>query len=428
MNEKSTGVKHSTVNHMERNMVGVEEEGGNSSGYEELDPEVDDVEDGYTPFVLGFKEERETTKLQICLEFSRKNGYQKESLNDAVLAGPKLQNSILRILLLFRLNPLAISADVSKMFLSGGMAEQDQKWHRIHIDGNDYQFNNWPFGNAAGPFAALFTMAKLANNLGKSDLTKWIIENCLYMDDVLASVKTKQEAITIYEELIEVYDRALLLFRKWCTNDSEILEKIPVKHRSKGFDFNDNDESLNVTMLGMSWEAKQDVLRLKGRLEPPERITMRAIISTISKIYDPLGMEDPVTITGRMIGQSLWGFVKTLKTDWDTVLDNREEEEVQAVMREWEKHFIQLTQLSQLEMSRALTDGSQKSYTIHIFGDGSKLAYAVVAYIRVVYNDRVKVKFICAKKRNVPLRGRTIPQIELMAATIVTRLKVDQKP
>jgi hypothetical protein len=119
---------------------------------------------------------------------------------------------------MMRLNPLAISADVSKMFLSVGMAEQDQKWHRIHIEGNDYQFNNWPFGNAAGPFAALFTMAKLANNLGKSDLTKWIIENCLYMDDVWASVKTKQEAITIYEELIEVYDRALLLFRKWCTN------------------------------------------------------------------------------------------------------------------------------------------------------------------------------------------------------------------
>jgi hypothetical protein len=138
--------------------------------------------------------------------------------------------------------------------------------------------------------------------------------------------------------------------------------------------------------------------KLKGRLEPPERITMRAIISTISKIYDPLGMADPVTITGRMIGQSLWGFVKTLKTDWDTVLDNREDEEVQAVMNEWEKHFIQLTQLSQLEMSRALTDGSQKSFTIHIFGDGSKLAYAAVAYIRVVYNDRVEVKFICAKK------------------------------
>jgi hypothetical protein len=210
-----------------------------------LDPRTEDVEDGYyTPFVLVFKEEQETTKLRICLDFSRKYGQQKKSLNDAVLAGPKLQNSMLRILLLFRLNPFAISADVSKMFLSVGIAEQDQKWHRIHIDGNDYQFNNWPFGNAAGPFAALFTMARLAKNLGKSELTKGIIENCLYMDDVLASVKTKQEAIKVYEELIEVYDQALLLFRKWCTNDAVILARIPVEHRSKGFDF--NDDSLNV--------------------------------------------------------------------------------------------------------------------------------------------------------------------------------------
>jgi hypothetical protein len=215
-----------------------------------LEQPQDNVNDGYyTPFVLVFKEERETTKLRICLDFSRIYGNQKKSLNDAVLAGPKLQNSILRILLLFRLNPFAISADVSKMFLSVGMAEQDQKWHRIHIDGKDYQFNNWPFGNAAGPFAALFTMAKLAKNLGKSQLTNWVIQNCLYMDDVLASVKTRKEAVQIYEELIEVYDKALLFFRKWCTSDSEILARIPTEHRSKGFDF--NDESLNVSTLGM---------------------------------------------------------------------------------------------------------------------------------------------------------------------------------
>jgi hypothetical protein len=69
-----------------------------------------------------------------------------------------LQNSMLRILLLFRLNPFAISADVSKMFLSVGMAEQDQKWYKIHIDGNDYQFNNWQFESAAGSFAALVTI------------------------------------------------------------------------------------------------------------------------------------------------------------------------------------------------------------------------------------------------------------------------------
>jgi hypothetical protein len=234
-----------------------------------------------------------------------------------------------------------------------GMAEQDQKWHRIHIDGNDYQFNNWPFGNAAGPFAALFTMAKLAKNLGKSQLTNWVIQNCLYMDDVLASVKTRKEAVQIYEELIEVYDKALLFFRKWCTSDSEILARIPTEHRSKGFDF--NDESLNVSTLGMSWEAKQDILKLKGKLEPPKVRTMRTIISTISKVFDPLGMADPVTITGRMIAQGLWGFVKTLNVEWDTVLDDMEEEEVQAVLKEWDRHLVQLQQLQRLEMKRALT-------------------------------------------------------------------------
>ena len=75
---------------------------------------------------------------------------------------------------------------------------------------------------------------------------------------------------------------------------------------------------------------------------------MRTIISTVSKVFDPLGMADPVTITGRMIAQGLWGFVKTLNVEWDTVLDDMEEEEVQAVLKEWDRHLVQLQQLQRL--------------------------------------------------------------------------------
>jgi hypothetical protein len=243
-----------------------------------------------------FEMDQETTGLRICFDLSWKYGHQRKSLKEAELAGPKLQNTILKILLLFRLNPFAITDDV---------------WHRIHIGEENYQFNDWPFGSVAGPFAALFTRAKLAKNLGKVLLTTWIMENCFYMDDILASVQTRDQALAGYKELIEVYDQALLSFRKWCTNDPEILKHILENHRSKGCDF--NDESLDVSTL----------------------------------------------------------------------------------------------------------DGSQRLF---VFGDGSRLAYAVVAYIRVVYEDRVEVKLICAKKKNVPLKGRTIPQIELLAATIASRL------
>jgi hypothetical protein len=71
-----------------------------------------------------------------------------------------------------------------------------------------------------------------------------------------------------------------------------------------------------------------------------------------------------------------------------------------------------------------MLDGSQRSYDIHGFGDGSRLTYAVVAYIRVVYEDRVEVKLIYAKtkKKYVPLKGRTLPQNELLVATVASQL------
>jgi hypothetical protein len=122
---------------------------------------------------------------------SRKYGKQEKSLNNAILAGPELKNSILRMLLLFRLNPFAISADVSKMFLSVGMVEQDRKWYKIHIDGNDYQFNNWPFENAAGPFAAKFGQLN-ADEIGPNTRGRKLLE-AYEADEIERQVQ--QEAI-----------------------------------------------------------------------------------------------------------------------------------------------------------------------------------------------------------------------------------------
>jgi hypothetical protein len=106
---------------------------------------------------------------------SRKYGKQEKGINNAILAGPELKSSMLRMILLFRLNPFAISDDVSKMFLGVGMVEQARKWHKIHIDGNNYQFNNWPLGNAAEPFAAEFGQLK-ADEIGQNTRGRKFLE------------------------------------------------------------------------------------------------------------------------------------------------------------------------------------------------------------------------------------------------------------
>ena len=54
-----------------------------------------------------------------------------KSLNDAVRAGPKLQRELTDVLTRFRTAPIALSGDVSEMFLQVGLSEEDRQYRRF---------------------------------------------------------------------------------------------------------------------------------------------------------------------------------------------------------------------------------------------------------------------------------------------------------
>ncbi|XP_077270162.1 uncharacterized protein LOC143901611 [Temnothorax americanus] len=99
------------------------------SGHMELvsDPFPADGRVYYLPHHGVYKLDSTTTKLRVVFDASSKcpNG----SLNDTLLSGPKLQPDIVAVLLLFRAEPVAITADVKQMFR--------QIW--IHPEHLDYQ-------------------------------------------------------------------------------------------------------------------------------------------------------------------------------------------------------------------------------------------------------------------------------------------------
>ena len=60
---------------------------------------------------------------------------------------------------------------------------------------------------------------------------------------------------------------------------------------------------------------------------------------------------------------------------------------------------------------------------IHGFSDASEKAYAVVVYLRSAYNDgMVSTCVMASKTRVAPIKGQTIPRLELLEATILSRL------
>ena len=62
------------------------------------------------------KEDRVTTKIRPVFDGSASDE-NAESLNDYLFTGPNLQTQLNEILMRFRLNPIALTADVKKMFL-----------------------------------------------------------------------------------------------------------------------------------------------------------------------------------------------------------------------------------------------------------------------------------------------------------------------
>ena len=136
-----------------------------------LSPEEANKEPAYyLPHFPVIREDKETTKIRIVLD--SKAAYKGVSLNEAMLAGPKLQRDILEALLRFRLKPIALVGDIKEMFSQIALAEKDRCYHRLLWRDLDttrepdvYEAVRLVFGDRASPFLAQYVMRRHAEEL-----------------------------------------------------------------------------------------------------------------------------------------------------------------------------------------------------------------------------------------------------------------------
>jgi hypothetical protein len=86
-------------------------------------------EQWFLPHFPVIRPSKHTTKVHIVFDAAMKHG--GKSLNDCILPGPKLQREIVDVLTRFRRAPVALSADISEMFLQVGLQEKDRPYHRF---------------------------------------------------------------------------------------------------------------------------------------------------------------------------------------------------------------------------------------------------------------------------------------------------------
>ena len=207
------------------------------------------------------RNDKATAKVRIVFDAAAK--HDGKSLNDAVLPGPKLQRELVDVLCRFRRAPVALSADISEMFLQVGLRRQDRAYHRfLWRNLNDkkepkvYEFLRLPFGNASSPFCAQYVLQTHAKAVSEEKPNaSEIIDNSMYVDDVLDSCETVREACSLRHDLSDVLSDAGFKLRKWLSNEPSVIAEVPIEDRAQGVEIGDEQNLPTQKTLGVKFSA-----------------------------------------------------------------------------------------------------------------------------------------------------------------------------
>lgn len=391
-----------------------------SLGHMSLVSKVDECNSAfYLPHHFVLKDSSVTTKLRVVFDASAKSA-SGVSLNDVLLKGPVLQDDVFSILLRFRQHQLVITADITKMYRQILLYKDHRRYQRIfwrntpHDEVFTYELNTVTYGTAPASFLAVGCLHELAIEAESTyPLGSRIIRSDFYMDDLLTGANTESEAAQIRDEVISILSRGGFELRKWSSNSDNLLEGIPNQTDTP---FLRMDKEETAKTLGILWNSSQDVFQFSvSTFDTRRRISKRNILSDIARVFDPLGLINPIIVNAKILMQKLW----QLKIDWD-------ESVPLDIHTSWFQYRQQLPELNNLAIPRKIISSpSYVSLELHGFCDASERAYGACLYLRCVdINGCVATSLMASKSRVAPLKVVSLPRLELCGAVLLAQLSV----
>ena len=349
-----------------------------------------------------------------------------ESLNKHLLQGPDLTNNLVGVLCRFRKEPVAFTCDIESMFYQVKVAEDDRDylrflWWEKGDTGKapiEYRMTVHLFGAVSSPGCANFALKKTAegnkDNFGTA--AAQFVQQDFYVDDGLKSCQSVKEAKDLIVSVKEMCKRGGFKLHKFISNSREVIRDIPEEYRGKELKALNLDlDSLPLERtLGVEWCIESDSFQFRIHFQD-KPCTRRGILSTVSSIFDPLGLVAPLLLEGKSVLQELC----REKVAWDDPVPI----EIKARWQKWHQDLLKLEKIYVPRCYKPSDFGSSTEIQLHHFADASSKGYGQCSYLRL-RNEKgsINCSLLFGKSGVNPLKRITIPRLELTAATVSVKI------
>ena len=375
------------------------------------------------------------------------------SLNDLLIKGPDVLNPIRAVLLRFRAGVFAALGDIRKMYNSVWLEDEEVHLHRFlwrdseEDQIEDYAITRVNIGDKPAGCIAQLAMRETVNLPQFSHLReeKRVLHQDAYVDDILTSHDNLDQLKHITSNVEKVLNAGGFYMKPWvfsnqsgrrvpkCEEAEPKTIVLPNQLREEdnkalGLGYTPDDDKLHI-MVAVNFSKKKKKLRLgqnllkeEVRLQTPNPLTRRELLSQVAGLYDPLGLVTPVKQKGVILVRRAFQEAKakycSAKDTWDAALSDKLREDAIKLLEEY-------AELDNVRFTRPLTppDPNGKPYGI-TFSDGSEHAYGAVLYLRWDCSDGVTVRLVESKAKLTPLdqRGDAV-KAEMCGAVFAARLK-----
>ncbi|GFW33641.1 integrase catalytic domain-containing protein [Trichonephila clavipes] len=246
---------------------------------------------------------------------------------------------------------IVFTADIEKMYRQILVADEDQKYQQILWRNNSsenirtYKLKTVTYGLASASFLATRCIKQIALDDKDNPNLSRVLQEDIYMDDLLSGADTPNNAISICKDIAHVLSTRGFHLRKWNSNSTEFLAQFSEhsSHDARVEFSKDSNESSKV--LGLFWNSSNDTFGFQPSLE----------------------LTPPLT-----------------KRHWDSPIP-------QQLTEDWLRFQKAFNAINYLTVPRWVILTADNIVELHGFADASSLAYAAAIYCRQKHNGKIKL-------------------------------------